>query len=388
LITEALEHELGSLPEGEGERLSGLIVDLITDIDSREKIFAFHQHTRGMDSDKKNQLFIHIGDLLLDADSQEKLLQIHSITKSLNSGTKNRLFSHFTALVTDPILNDVFWELRGVRTDSYDSSLTREEVLDRIRRYIRSSLKNYRKNSKGEFKPEVTKRMMVEVNFTGVGGEHNDTHFGIVWDSDPIRDNVLVIPTTSLKEDKKFYNHYFSIGKVDFFTKETVVMLDQTLAISHKRITKETFTDPSSRAITPVYISQDQEWRIRDGIRVSYLGQPTLFDYLLKNFRGFIPEMSNEPLQHSHLLRPFILVSNDPEKLQYSLIDDPGTVYTIFWKSSSVSRGQRDRLLSTWHYALGEHYKDPVTNKRMGVKILRRTSIAAAYSNLIGAASP
>lgn len=385
---EALLQELDGIQEQEKEQVSKLILDLITDTDTRDKIFSFHQHTLGMDSAKRDLLLNHLSDLMLDNDAQEKFQQLYSLTKGLAIPRRNRLFNHFHSLITDSTLDDIFWELCGVRDDPKDSNLTREEVLQRIKRYIKSSIVNFRKNQKGEFKPELTSRMMVEINFTGIGGEHNDKHFGIVWNSDPMRDNVLVIPTTSLKEDKKFYEYYFNIGKVDFLNKDTVVMLDQTVSISHKRIINETFIDPSSGAKTPVFISQDQEWRIRDGIRASYFGHVTLYTYLINNFRSHIPEMTNEPVQYDHLLRPFTLVSNDPEQMQYSLIDDPQTIYKILWRNSGVPRHQRDLLINDWHYALGEHHRHPQTNKRLGVKTPRRNNITAAYSNLLSAIAP
>ncbi|MED4779414.1 hypothetical protein [Brevibacillus choshinensis] len=388
MALETLLQELEGIQGEEKEQVTNLVLDLITDTDTRDKIFNFHQHTKGMDPLKRTELIDHINELALDSYAQDKLTQLHKFTKSLDSQIKNRLYLQFFALIKDPTLDAMLWDLLGIIDDPKDTQLTRVEVLSRIGRYIKVSRKGHRKNKNNDFKPEVTSRMMVTVNFTGVGGEHNDDHFGIVWAADPKRDNVLIIPTTSLKEDKKFYNHYFSIGKVQFLEKETVVMLDQTVAVSHKRIEKETFIDPATKTNTPVYISKEQEWHIRDGIRVSYLGYQTLFHFLHTNFRSYIPEMVNEPLQHTHLLRPFNLISNDPEKMLYTLIDDPETVYTIKWRVSAVSKNQRDRLLSKWFQALGAYNRDPKTNERLSIRLPRRTSAANAYTSLLGATLP
>ena len=295
------------------------------------------------------------------------------------------MFRYFNSLISDSELESVFWELSGIRTDSIESTLTREVVMDRTKRYIKASLKNFRKNKNGEYKPEVTNKMVVEVDFTGIGGEHDKPHPAIVWDSDPNRDNILVIPTTSLKEDKKLYNHYFSIGKIDFLMKDTVVMLDQAVSVSHKRIISETYIDPATGKRTILYINNQQEQRIRDGIRASYLNEKTLYWYLLNNFRKFIPIMENETVQFDHLLRPFRIISNDPEKLIYSLVDEPQTKYKVFWKNSNVSKSKRDKLLQDWCGALGEHYRDPSTRKRLGIKTLRSANTAIAYSNLVAA---
>lgn len=77
-----------------------------------------------------------------------------------------------------------------------------------------------------------------------------------------------------------------------------------------------------------------------------------------------------------------------PEKMRYTLIDDPETVYTITWRVSAVSKNQRDRLLSNWFQALGSYDRDPKTNERLSIRLPRRTSAANAYASLIGATIP
>ncbi|MEK3794759.1 hypothetical protein MKX42_23745 [Paenibacillus sp. FSL R7-0204] len=384
MLTQDIQDQLSALIEPEKGELINLIHDIVSDVEIRKKLVPFYSKLKLLSSTQKDDFFNNIESFIHDKDIQSKLFQLQQVLAGLPILRRERLFRHFQLLSTDQELDNIFWELSAVRTDPKDNKLTREKVLDRIKRYTKASLKNYRKNTLSEFKPEVTQNMLIHVDFTGIGGEHDMPHYAIVWNVDPKRDNVLVIPTTSLKEDKKFYTHYFSVGKIDFLSEETVVMLDQTVSISHKRILSETFINPQG-VRTAVTIDLHQEHRIKDGIRATYLDQKTLYWYLYNNFRKFIPEMENEEVQFNHLLRPFILVSNDPEKLVYSLIDQPHIHYQVFWRRSTVIATQRTQLLENWCYALGSHQRNPQTGVRGNVLTYRRDEVISAYSSMIAA---
>lgn len=352
------------------------------DKDIQQFLIKFNTY---ISSYETNDLIVLLSELESETQLGKGYLDVFTKLKNVDSSRYGRLLLNFKNLISYEEVNQVVWELSGVRTDSNENSLTREIVLDRIRRYINISNKNFRKQN-FKYLPEVEKGMIVEVSFTGIGGEHDKKHKAIVWDVDPNRDNILVLPTTSLKEDKKFYKHYFSIGKVGFLPKDTVVMLDQAISVSHKRILDEKYRNPSSNDKEKVFISPEQEQRINDGIRVTYLGEHTLASYLLNNFRNFIPIVRNLAIQFGHLLRPFVLIDNNPETLTYSLKDDLNTKYSIDWYPSSVSKNQRDRLLRNWIEAIGEQERDPNTGQRTANIIKRRRDTIQEKFNDLNAA--
>lgn len=147
MLTQDIQDQLSALIEPEKGELINLIHDIVSDVEIRKKLVPFYSKLKLLSSTQKDDFFNNIESFIHDKDIQSKLFQLQQVLAGLPILRRERLFRHFQLLSTDQELDNIFWELSAVRTDPKDNKLTREKVLDRIKRYTKASLKNYRKNT-------------------------------------------------------------------------------------------------------------------------------------------------------------------------------------------------------------------------------------------------
>lgn len=176
------------------------------------------------------------------------------------------------------------------------------------------------------------------MRFSGLGSETDQEHFAIVWRSPRKSDAIVIIPTTSFKEEStQEHGIEFNIGKIDFMGKETVVLLEQMTTISRKRIDRRQLHKTrqliSKNPVKHKFatISIDQKNRILDGLRVYHFGETTIYQFLKDTEIDKLPRLSDYAVQLGHLHRPFIkdVQNSDTDKLVYALHEDPNKFYTI-----------------------------------------------------------
>lgn len=314
--------------------------------------------------------------------STTPLDQLTTSLQALSDTDRDRLCGQFQQILTDPLYQDILDGVCKIHTDPAESKLSRQKVLKRVKRFVNCSGVDYRKDvTTGDFDPSLSYKMIVKICFTGIGTEHDEDHYGIVWESKMNRDHVLVVATTSYKDYQKYHNHFFNIGQMGFLQGETIAMIHQVGPISRKRILYTSFKDPADGQYKVISLSKAQEDRIKDGFRVVCLGFKTLFEYILESQRRFIPEFANHNDQYLHLWRPFKIVSHTPGvKTVYSLLDEPTVHYEIQWHRCGVSRSEREYLLKRWRDAVAVY--DMSVRPKRRIKT-REQAIQEAYNALL-----
>lgn len=290
------------------------------------------------------------------------------------------LIKKFEAIMNEHTVREINQEIMNISDDP--NGYSRAETLEKLLHYSKSVGNHYKKDENGIFVPQVRPRNVVLVDFSGMGSEMSGEHYAIVWEAIPKRDHLIVIPTTSYKDDlTKESGTYFNIGKVGFLEGETVVKLDQTTAISRKRILSYTHVEPGTGRKKWVSITEEQEKRIQEGIRVLWFKEKTLYHVILRSNRHLLPILEDEVSQFTHLHRPIIIKnpSTDRNKeLIYCLYNDERE-YKIQWKPTSLSPNQREKLIKDWVHALAEYKVDEKTGDKILVKT-REQSISDAYA--------
>ncbi len=290
-------------------------------------------------------------------------------------GVRDDLSRMFSNVARENQYREITDGVTKIQNDPHDPLLTKSNALRRVRRFVEASCAPYVKNG-AVFTPILPCGTIVKVKFTGVGGEHNEDHYGIVWQSKKNRDHILMIPTTSYKENKKHHEHYFNIGSVGFLNGETIAMIDQMTAISRKRIMASAFENPQTGNFESIQLDPEQINRIRDGIRVVCLNQATLYSVIFNS--NLMPELLDPNEQYRHLFRP-IIVNNmtiPGKKLVYHLVDNTQVLYEIKWHQSNVSRTVRKGYLENWRDAVGTP------------RVTRASVIQQAYRNIQGTYLP
>jgi hypothetical protein len=238
-------------------------------------------------------------------------------------------------------------------------NMSRSDKLSSIHRFVRSIAKVDQVDnitSPTMFTPPIQKGQMIYVDFAGVGAELDNQHFAIVWDDVSInQDRIIIIPVKSEKVKYKEYPHSFSIGKVDFLSRETWVDVRDITSISRKRIVVYQFeSSVGANDHREVYLSKQQENRIEDALRVYWGKQKTLLDRILENNKERIPTFSDPPVQLTHMFRPIrrFNTSQDRTKTEYELFND-SIIYNINWKHPTglISKGQRNQFIRKMAYA-------------------------------------
>ena len=314
--------------------------------------------------------------------STKPLEQLAEDLQALPEDKRNKVIKDFSLILREPMYQEIIGEISRIEDDPSSPVLKRDVVLSRVKKFVRRSGINYRiDSSNGAFVPSLHKKMVVKVCFTGIGSEHDEDHYGIVWESKANRDHVIIAATTSYKDYQKYHDHYFNIGRIGFLSGETIAIINQVGPISRKRILNTDFRDPSDNQFKVVFISKEQENRIKDGFRVVCLGSQTLFKYIVDSQLKFIPEFTDTTAQYPHLWRPFNFESHVPGvKTTYYLIDEPDTKHEIIWHRHNVTKSERAALLRNWRDAVAQ-YDESVKPKCL-LKT-RQQAIQDAYNTLL-----
>lgn len=266
---------------------------------------------------------------------------------------QKELLDWFTNISEDPLFQSLVKSLNEVEDDPKDKHHTRQNVFKRIRRFILSARRSprYKINNQGkkEYLPVTNDGELIYVRFSGVGSELDDDHYAVVWKAQRHLDQVLVIPTTSFKPKSTIESPIvFNIGKVDFLENETVVLLNQITVISRKRILRTKHVNKATQQELPAKLNQNQIERIKDGLRVLFLGEHTLFEEFLYMHQDRLPLLEDPHEQYSHLHRPFIRIRDNIDELEYALYCDPNVTYRIKRIPTSLRRSDRKKLLYNW----------------------------------------
>lgn len=238
-------------------------------------------------------------------------------------------------------------------------NMSRNQKLLSIKRFVNSisqvdSVDNQTRPTM--FSPPIQKGQMIFVDFAGIGAELDKQHFAIVWDDvKSTQDKVVIIPVKSEKPQYKEYPNSFSIGTVDFFTKETWVDVRELTAISRKRISGYQFeSSPGANDHKEAYLTPEQENRIKDAFRIYWGMQKTLLDRILENNKERVPTFLNPNLQLPHLFRSVksFKTNANRTRTEYLLYND-NTVYVINWKNTitQITQGKRNQLIKKIAYA-------------------------------------
>lgn len=325
----------------------------------------------------------------LSTENQESLKKIVSDTTMLNVLEKISVDNDLTRIVDKIInarnFNEIVKQADLVKDEYrpiHKQTLTKDMILERIIRFINCSLQTDEVNDPmvpTEYKHPLVSGQVVKVLFSGVGSEIDNEHFAIVWETKSNRDQVVVIPTTSLKPTTRETKNFFNIGKIPPFSKQTVVSLEQLTCVSRKRIVEYLFNDGRGNMVQAI-INQDQRRRIEDGFRVTLLRQKTLLDELINQRKDYVPEFINYSVQVKHLHRPIRNVSFDSYKLitKYQLFNDPNQ-YEIKWHRTKLNRSDRKKMLKSWAYSIAEI--DPISKS---VIKDRDTKQQELYRQLLG----
>jgi len=309
------------------------------------------------------------------------LIDLLKVLVNMPDADRRRILPALKSSLNEAEFQEVVKLMQQISNDPQEPLQTRTNSLQRLSRYVKALKAHSRKDpTTGEYTPKLSKLQFISINFSGVGSEFDLNHFGIIWDCHPKRDEVLVIPTTSLKESTQETTTTFNIGRVGFFGPQTVVKLNQIIPVSRKRISKYLHFNPATNTAELVSITPDQMKRIEDGFRIMGTGEQSLFDFILGE-RSFLPELLS-PDQYGHLFRPFVKIfPSVPGTFTYALPSDPTKHYLIKWHTHKLSRGDRKAKLEAWVKAVG--VKDP-SNKGAFLKT-REQVIHDAYADIVSA---
>lgn len=292
--------------------------------------------------------------------------------KDLPETKQKKALSVFEKIYSEKTFEDIVENISEIRDEVKVPTRTRQNTLERINRFVLSAKTphQFHHNRTNNYLPIVNEGELIEVRFSGLGSETDQEHFAIVWKAKRTSDPIVIIPTTSFKEDSTQETEIaFNIGKISFMGKETVVLLDQMTTISRKRIDQRKRYKTRRRLSSGKYefatISKEQKNRILDGIRAYHLNETTVYQYFRDNEKDKLPLLDQYAIQIGHLHRPFIRDNerSNEYKLVYSLYEDPTKLYTIYRVPCTEMPYQRTQLLNNWVKAKAEISKDPVTEK-------------------------
>ncbi|MEX1031603.1 MAG: hypothetical protein WDZ91_16380 [Paenibacillaceae bacterium] len=273
----------------------------------------------------------------------------------LPTAQKDQTILAFNKILTEPTFHNIVKTIYLIEDDPHDLRQTRQNTLERIRRYTKSAAIKNRKNAAG-FVPPVNDDEMIYVNFSGLGAERDLEHYAVAWWTNRKDDQIVVIPTSSYKDWKTNENHLnFNIGHVGFLAKQTVVNMDQITSISRKRITKTKHINPADGRPYYVSLSPDQKDRIRDGFRILSFGNKSLHDEQIANraYPDRLPQFEDPTIQYAHLHRPYRIVSDTPETLEYSLYNDKTVTFKLHRKLFDPLLYNKKQLIDNWVNAKG-----------------------------------
>ncbi|MGE7839068.1 type II toxin-antitoxin system PemK/MazF family toxin [Viridibacillus arvi] len=304
----------------------------------------------------------------------EKLSDILNDIKILPVNEQQQLFLHFQSILGDNNLKKIMNNIADIQDEPAVPSRTRTNTLERIERYTNSAKRKHEfHHSKSDaYLPIVDDGELIYIEFSGLGSEIDENHYGIVWQSFRRKDTLVIIPTTSFKEESTRENgSVFNIGNVAFMNKESVVLLDQITNISRKKIdrskrhlTRQTIGKHPNGKPKHMFakISPEQQERIKDGFRVHFLKEKTLYDLLLLNYKDKMPYISEYNVQIRHMYRPIVInEKSTPDVLFYSLYEDLEKLYTIPLFEYIGTLENRNIVFNNWVHAKADF--DPVNEQ-------------------------
>lgn len=248
--------------------------------------------------------------------------------------------------------------------------LKRKGILKKIELFSQSDAKPDNIDPNGFYKPVINKYDFVHVDFTGVGGEWDGAHYGLVWNVNPKFESFTIIPTTSQQREE--YANVFPIGKVlGLPNGVTTLLVGDMTKISRKRVTPVTFRH-HTRGIINSRLKEQYIPRIQEAVAVTYGGQVTFETFLRENTKVAMPE-DLSPLyawRFKPIVGRYVEQSNE---LQYRLwtsdqwhslkMINPNRTISKNDKKAILrglfSQNQQDRVRAEWNYH--EFYKKPST---------------------------
>ncbi|MFE8703964.1 hypothetical protein ACFYKX_25660 [Cytobacillus sp. FJAT-54145] len=154
----------------------------------------------------------------------------------------------------------------------------REAIIKKIELFAECDSKDSLTDVNGNFQPAISKLDFVHVDFTGVGGEWDGAHYGVVWNVNPRFDSFVVIPTTS--KSRVEYPDVFPIGNIlGLPPGNTTLLVSDMTRVSRKRITPVQFRH-HTKGVINTRLKKDWVLRIEEAIAVTYGGQITFERFL------------------------------------------------------------------------------------------------------------
>lgn len=284
---------------------------------------------------------------------------------ALPDSQRREWFRIMKQMVQEPNFNQLIKQLSKITPDPNVPARTREDTLDRISKYVETISRHDQqfidpRTKRTLYRPKLKPYEMILVQFAGQGSEIHDIHFGITWDVQDNRDQVIVIPTNSFKyESSREHKLQFNIGKVGFLPEETLVKLVDICSISRKRILTNRLLDETTNQMGFIRLEPHQLKRIQYGLHAFVYGEPSLFDSIRKQDR--IPVLMDYDTQIHHMHLSYqVQEGTTPKVLKYKVLGD-NTVYEIHRKPTHLPKTERNKLLHQWINATG---KDAMSRKR------------------------
>ena len=212
------------------------------------------------------------------------------------SKKKNDLFKGVSEEAIE-ILKEMIEELKKV------SGEDQKRIARKLKSFVKSDIKEEVKDKNGDFQPSFQELEIVSIDYTGVGTELNNKHYGIVFKAYKKRGAVMVIPLTSkLKEQLPMK---FNLGdlKVEGMPKnESIIDLSGMGEVSRKRIKKlKQQENPVTKKMEFPALARAKFYeKIMNGIAVTSIGLQTVEDYLNSYGGQLMPEKLTEFFEHRH----------------------------------------------------------------------------------------
>ncbi|BBH23665.1 hypothetical protein Back11_50100 [Paenibacillus baekrokdamisoli] len=285
---------------------------------------------------------------------------------------------HLSQIVKDETVRSIIQNISSIRDDGI---YTKEDIYERVALFTDSSKRPTAS------RVHLKKRMMVHVDFAGLGTEHKGNHPAIVWHVENSNDRVLVIPCTSFKMDSTVESAYdINIGPAKFLgpnntvhgvlSTSTVVLLDQIQPVSRKRIANYHTRNPANGSFGNARIDEIQARRIEEGLQVLMHGKKTLYEEFIYEDETMIPEFQDHELQYKHLFRVVRVLSDQRSHIDYMVEDDANT-YILYKRpaKATLSSETRKDLLKKW--IKPKAIRNPDKTIRMVSPAVRDTAYAA-----------
>lgn len=297
--------------------------------------------------------------LMSDSDVKDLVRKLEGLPSAVCSQTSKDI----TDVIDNQTVRQVIQNITEVQQDRND---TKEDGYECIKLYSNSAKTPTKTNV------FVKKRMLIHVDFSGLGSEHRFNHPAIVWYTDEAKgDRMVVIPCTSYKPDTTMESTTdINIGKAKFFggtnnvegelLEETVVLLNQIQVVSRKRITGYWSRNPITGQSKTARIDFEQVRRIEEGLKIMMHEEKTLYDLYIQPYEiqkqvsmfptaTMVPEFVNHENQYKHIYRIPYEVEDNGCFISYKVEGDPNTYYMFRRPTTRInSEEHRKALLKNW----------------------------------------